>query len=348
MNTITPLTSIQPLASSTDRHGGQQQNFGQKVIGEILKATVLEARANNQFILDFSGSSIPVSSRARLSVGQILTLQVSQTTPQVELKIVGGSGSLLAGKSLVLLGSNLDLGSLLSSLQLGNPSALSTLTSPSAATLNSFLPAELTALIGGRDGGSFLQQLFNRLGINFENLLAQGNSAEARNSLKAALLEIASRFHNAEHLSEQANKLLSTLELFQLTQLQLTSQNLTIFPLPLPFVEQGYLLLDNNYNDTEESSEGDGNHKFSLYLTMSELGNIQINFLQNTEQLFIKLLFDSEEKVLFVSQYREMLEEMLSNDSRIAISFSSGADSPVNSLVRKLVPDGQSIINTTA
>ena len=347
MNTITPLTSIQPLASATDRHGGQQQNFGQKVIGEILKATVVEARANNQYILDFSGSRIPVSSQARLSQGQILTLQISQTTPQVELKIVSESGNLLSGKALVLLGSNLDLSSLLSSLQLGNPSSLSTLTSSSAATLNIVPAGGVTSLIGGRDGGSFLQQLFNRLGVNFERLLAQGNAAEAKNTLKAALLEIVSRFQNAEHLSGQANKLLATLELYQLTQLQLTSQNLTIFPLPLPFIEQGYLLLDNSYKDPDESTEGDGKQKFSLHLAMSELGNIQVNVLQDTEQLFVKFFFDSEEKVRFVTQYREMLEEMLSIDSRISITFSSGADSPVNTLVRKLVPDGQSIINTT-
>ena len=347
MNTITPLTSIQPLASATDRHGGQQQNFGQKVIGEILKATVLEARANNQYILDFSGSRIPVSSQARLSPGQILTLQISKTTPQVELKLVSESGNLLSGKALVLLGSNLDLSSLLSSLQPGSPSPLATLTSSSAATLHTYLPAEITSLISGRAGGSFLQLLFNRLGINLESLLAQGNAAEAKNTLKAALLEIAARFQNAEHLSGQANKLLSTLELYQLTQLQLTSQNLTIFPLPLPFIEQGYLLLDNSYNDLEESTEGNGKQQFSLHLAMSELGNIQVTVLQDTEQLFIKFFLDSEETVRFVTPYREMLEEMLSINSRISITFSSGADSPVNTLVRKLVPDGQSIINTT-
>ena len=347
MNTITPLTSIQPLTSATDRHSGQQQNFGQKVIGEILKATVLEAKTNNQYILDFSGSRIPVASQARLSQGETLTLQITQTTPQVELKIVSESGNLLSGKALVLLGSSLDLSSLLSSLQLGSPASLATLTSSSAATLDTYLPATVTSQISGRDGGSFLQQLFNRLGVNFERLLAQGNAAEAKNTLKAALLEIAARFHNAEHLSEQANKLLSTLEHYQLTQLQLTSQNLTIFPLPLPFIEQGYLLLDNSYNDPEASTEGDGKQKFSLHLAMSELGNIQVNVLQDSEQLFINFFFDSEEKVGFVMQYREMLEEMLSVDSPISISFSSGADSPVNTLVRKLVPDGQSIINTT-
>ncbi|MEE4164638.1 MAG: hypothetical protein V2I35_01475, partial [Desulfocapsaceae bacterium] len=198
MNTITPLTSVSPLTSATDRHEGQQQNFGQKVIGEILKATVLEARANNQYLLDFGGSKIPASSQTKLFAGDVLTLQVSQTVPQVELKIITDSGNLLVGKSLVLLGNNLDLSSLLNTLRLGTPSALSTLTSSSATLLKSFMPPESASLLGSGEGGRFLQHLFNKLGINFETLLARGNIGDARNTLKAALLEVASRFQTGE------------------------------------------------------------------------------------------------------------------------------------------------------
>lgn len=348
MNTITPLTSIPPLGSSTDQRGGQQQNSGQKVIGEILKATVLESRANNQYLLDFAGNKIPASSQTRLSVGQVLQLQVSQTSPQVELKIVSDTNSLLTGKSLVLLGNSIDLSSLVSALQQGSPSPLATLTNPSANTLRSFLPPELTSLINSKEGGEFLQHLFNRLGINLESLLVHGKIDSAQDTLKAALLEIVSRFQSAEHIAQQANKLLATLELYQFTQLQLTNQNLLIFPLPLPFLEQGYLLIDSSEEDDQSASGNQENQIFSLHLAMSELGNIQIDFLQKTEIVFIKLFFDSEEKVQFVSQFSGLLEEMLSAKHQLVISFASGAESPTNALARKLLPDGQSFINTTA
>ena len=348
MNTITPLTSIPPLGSSTDQRGGQQQNTGQKVIGEILKATVLESRSDNQYLLDFAGSKIPVSSQNRLSVGQVLQLQVSQTSPQVELKIVSETTNLLTGKSLVLLGNSIDLSSLFTSLQQGSPSPLATLTNSSATTLRSFLPPEFTSLINSKEGGEFLQHLFNRLGINLESLLVQGKIDSAQNTVKAALLEIVSRFQSAEHIAEQANKLLATLELYQFTQLQLTNQNLLIFPLPLPFLEQGYLLIDNSEKDELSASGNQESQKFSLHLAMSELGNIQIDFLQKVEVTFIKLFFDSEEKVQFVSRFSGLLDEMLASQSQLVISFSSGAESPTNALARKLLPDGQSFINTTA
>ena len=348
MNTITPLTSIPSLGSSTDQPGGRQQNPGQGIIGEILKATVLESKTNNQYILDFGSYKIPASSQTKLTAGQVLQLQVSQTSPQVELKIVSDANSLLTGKSLLLLGNSLDLSSLFNTLQQGSPSPLSTLTPDSANTLKSYLPPELTSVISSKEGGEFLQKLFNRLGINLERLLVQGNTGSAKSSVKAALLEIAARFQNAEHISEQANKLLATLELYQLTQLQLTNSNLTIFPLPLPFLEQGYLLIDNSEKDEQDSSSSDDSQKFALHLSMSELGNIQIDFTQKAEILFIKLLFDSEEKLQFVSQFSGMLEEMLSTSNQLVISFSSGAESPTQALARKLLPDGQSFINTKA
>ena len=57
MDTIAPLTSITALTSSADQGGGHQQTFGNRTIGEVLQATVIEARSSGQFVLDFSGVS---------------------------------------------------------------------------------------------------------------------------------------------------------------------------------------------------------------------------------------------------------------------------------------------------
>jgi len=346
MSTITPLTSLPQVGSSTDRPGGQQQNLGHKIVGEILKATVLSSRANDQYLLDFGGTKIPVSSQTRLSEGQVLQLQISQTTPTVELKIVSETTSLLAGKPLVLLGNAVNVGSLVSSLQQGTPSSLSLLSSPSADILNSFLPPELNSLIASNQGGTMLLHLFNRLGLNLEQLLAHGKVDSAQNTLKATLLEIISRFQGSEQITEQASRLLNTLELYQLSQLQLTNQNLLIFPLPLPFLDQGYLLVEDSQQENGQS-QGSGDHlKFSLHLSMTELGAIQVHFLQNEDTLFIKLLFDSDDKVQFASQYQGLLEEVLTSERKTVISFSSGAENPANALARKLMPEGQSFIDT--
>jgi hypothetical protein len=348
MDTITPLISASSLTSSTDQHGGSRQSFTQRMIGEVLHANVLEARSSNQFLLDFSGSTIPVTSNRSLTVGQTLLLQISQLTPNVELRIVSEPASLLAGKQLALLGKSLNISSLFHLLQQGNPPAFSTLTDQTTAALGSYLPADLLSVLNSPQGGTLLQQLILNLGLNLEASLARGEIESARNTLKSSLLEILTRFPTVDKITEQANSLHSTLELFQLSQLQLNSQNIFILPLPLPFLEQGYLLLEDTDHEAEHKGEHGQQHKLSLHLTVSGLGDIRIDILHEPENLFVKLFFDSEEIAQFVSQFSKDLQALLSTDSKTIFSFSAGAGSPSLHLARKLMPDGESIINTTA
>lgn len=347
MNTITPLSPIPFLGSSTSRQGGRTPEGQGEKQGEILKATVIETRPNDRYLLDFSGTRILASSHAPLTVGQQLQLQVAQTTPQVELKIVSDFFSVLAGKSLVLLGSNVDLTGLFSSLQQGSPAPLANLSTPSSNTLETFLPTELRSIINSSQGGEFLRRLFNRLGFNLENMLAHGQKNNAPHTLKAALLEIAHRFQGAENIAEQANKLLATLELYQLAQLQLNQEKLLIFPLPLPFLEQGYLLVEQSDKEQQQPADGYQDLSFSLHLSMSELGNITVNFLHSKDGLLIRFNLDSKEKVEFVSQFEDILKEAISSVDVISLTFSDSAGDPAAELVRRLMPGEESILDTT-
>ncbi len=351
MSTITPLSSIPPLGSYTSRQGtGRPDSQAAPPTGEILKAMVLEARSGERYLLEIAGNRLLASSQARLTPGQQLQLQVVSTQPQVELKIVSDVFSALSGRSLVLLGNTLDLSALFASLTRGGSEGgapFSRLSPASGETLAAFLPQGMQAIINSREGGEFLRTLFDRLGLNLESLLAQGGKEQAGQTLKAALLEIAHLFQHSERISEQVGKLLATLELFQLAQLQLGQERFLIFPLPLPFLDQGYVLVEQQ---TEEESGGEGEtgeHHFSLHLSLTGLGHLRIVFLLNQEGLFIRFHLESKEKATFVAGFEEQLKEALTSAPLVSVSFSDGADDPASELVRRLFPREQTILDTT-
>ena len=88
MDIIAPLPSILPVGSATSQ--GRERGHGQQLpaTDKLLKAMVVEAMGNNRFVLEIGGNRLTASSDAKLTVGQVLQLQVTRTEPQIELKIV--------------------------------------------------------------------------------------------------------------------------------------------------------------------------------------------------------------------------------------------------------------------
>ena len=198
----------------------------------------------------------------------------------------------------------------------------------------------------GKDGGVILKQLIETLGLNLEQLLAGGNKNGAVNTLKAALLEIAHSFNSGSNIAEMTNKLLATLELFQLAQLQLGNSTHLIFPLPLPFIEQGYLIIEQNEKDSKSNDSASSEKRFSLHLTVSDLGNLQIDFLKNLEGLIIRFRAGDQEKADFIETFSADLKKAISDIPLINLSFSSDAPDPIHDLLRQLVTEGNSILDT--
>ncbi len=345
MDTINPLTSIPSLGSSTSQGRGRSQGQQPPSQGDFLKALVLEAKGDNRFILDIGGTRQSVRSEATLSAGQSLRLQVVRTEPQVELKIVFNPLSQLQGRSLTLLGKNIDLASLFKGFQQHTPSPLDNVSPISRSTLESFYSLQQNGM-EGKDGGAILKQLIDNLGLNLEQLLARGDKNSAVHTLKAALLEIAHSFSTAGSIAETTNKILTTLELFQLTQLQVATETQLIFPLPLPFIEQGYLIVEQGDKDSQSGSSSSSESRFSLHLTVSALGNLQIDFLQNAEGLFIRFRAGDQEKADFIETFSADLKKAITDVPLINISFSGDAPDPIQDLVRQLVPEGNSMLDT--
>ncbi len=342
MISISPLAGIPPTGSSTSDSAGRGKHY-QPRQGQVFKAVVVEGKGSNSFVLDIGGSRIPAQAKVPLSIGQTLQLQVAATSPQVELRILSDSANLFSGKSITLLGDKLDLQNLLQAIRTSQTSPLRLLSSHSQKTLDTFFQFNPEGL-AGKDAGSLLKQLIDRLGMSLEALLSRNEKAKAQTTLKSALLDISQIFKGADKLAEATNKLLNTIELYQLAQLQLEKDNLFIFPLPFPFLEKGYLIVekdDSSSNDVDDSAQ-----HFSLHLALQGLGNLRIDIQKNEEGLFIRFVSDSVEKLQFIKQLTEDGLSNMINTKITGISYSLDQIDPAADLLKRLLPEGESIVNT--
>lgn len=345
MDTITPLTSIPQLGSATSEGRGQQSQQGNLPPGQLLKALVVEAKGADRFVLDIGGSRLTAESQSPLSIGQKLRLQVINTTPQVELRIVSDTQSQFIGRSLTLVGKNIDLSALLQLFNQTTVSPLQPLTPSSRSIIESFFSLQQAA-IGTKADGTVLKQLLEGVGLNLEYHLARGDKNSAAASLKAALLEVAHTFKNAEVIANTANKVITTIELFQLAQLNTGNEAFLIFPLPLPFIEAGYLSIDKD--GAKDGAADPDSFRFSLHLTMSELGHISVDFSKSKDKLMIRFRAETVEKMEFIQQFSAELVDAITDIPNISIVFSEDAPNPVAELVRYIVPEDQSMLDIRA
>jgi hypothetical protein len=344
MDSIKPLSPQAFIGSATSQGRGGNQNLQLPATGLTFKALVAEAQADGRFVLEIGDSRLAASSTAALSVGQTLHLQVVKTEPHIELKIIDDSQlSPLAGRSLTLLGKSVDLSPLFQVPR--QDSILDTLPPINRDLLESFYDLQRTSP-DSKDAGMILKQLTESLGLNLEQLLARGDKQGAAHTLKAALLELVHQSSGNDKITEgAAGKLIDTLELYQLAQLQLRAENYTIYPLPLPFVEQGYLLVEQDGQGTESGGKDAAEQRFSLHLTMSHLGNLHIDFLSNAEGLFIRFMADSQTKADFIAAFGDELRASMADTALVGLAFSGGAGDPTGDLIRRLVPAGRSMLD---
>jgi hypothetical protein len=344
MNTINPLSGITPVGTATSDSGGKGRE-SQIRQGRLFRATVLEAKSANTFVLEIGGNKITAQTRTPLSIGQSLNLQVLSTSPQVELQIVSDSTRLLAGKSITLLGDGIDIKGLFTLLRTTAASPLAELQPLTRNTLQTFSLIN-QEMLAGKDGGNLLKQLLDRLGLSFETLLARGDTRNAQNSLKAALLELSQAFKGAGQLAETTNKLISTIELYQLTQLQLEKQNIFIFPLPLPFLQKGYLLIEDYRRGKADESDAEDTARYSLHLALQGLGNLRIDIFENHEGLFLRFVSDSKEKISFLEQFKDDLLLNMVDKNIAGVSFVEEQTDPAADLLKRILPEGESLVNT--
>lgn len=304
--------------------------------GQILEATVTSLK-DDQVVLEMNGRQVMAQSRLGLQEGQKLLLHVTATSPQVQMQTLGLNSANPQGAMLQLLATGWDLSALLRQFQTRGEAEKTPLFETIRNALNTFM--------GGLDepgekvDGSVLATLLRSLGV------AHLKHGEATINLRQVLKQMTGDVVDSEgRLSDIAGDLLQGLDMTHQFNLQLLPEGALLLPLPLPFLKQGYLFLEN----TDEGSNGqtESPNKLSLFLNLEKLGEIRIDMLWDMEELLIKFTCEKTQASLELSESGEDLRQALQFRPPREILFTTGKPHPEEELMERLTGDLRGLINT--
>ncbi len=196
--------------------------------------------------------------------------------------------------------------------------------------------------------GKELEQFINRLGTNLEQLLATGKQEEAAQTLKSALLEISHSFSENTKIQPQADQLTATIQLYQMLQIRLAGEAIFFLPLPLSFLNQGYLLVEPDEKQDQGQQTGTENNKYSLHLNLEGLGNLKVDLQQQAGGMRIRFFAEDSEKAKFLSENRNDLQQWLTATTLESVQFLTGAEDPTKQLLARMTSGPASLLNTRA
>ena len=182
-----------------------------------------------------------------------------------------------------------------------------------------------------------VMNLARMLGLDFEALLNKNQLDPTQPGLKGILTELKSHAALPEAVRESANQMSQQLEVFQLCRLRLAQDGILFLPLPLEFIEQGYVLFEQQGQGGDNNEERDG-HLVSLNLTLKQLGAMQVNLLFEQEALFVRIKCQDAATVDTVEHYCSELHEALQPFSIRSIQVTTGAEDPALALLHRLQP----------
>lgn len=198
--------------------------------------------------------------------------------------------------------------------------------------------------------GKELKEFIDRVGTNLERLLAEGKTDQAAATLKSALLEIKELHGANEAVTRQAGQLNATIEAVQLLQVRLAQDSIFLLPLPFPFLEQGFLVVDQDRRQEQNFTENqqDDLKRYSLYLQLEGLGNLRIDLQQTANGTRFWFYAQDPERASFLAQNRNELIDLVTATTPESIQFLTGAEDPVKSLLARITETGTTVLNTTA
>ena len=312
---------------------------------QIVQATVAEG-GMDKVILNLKQQQMEAQTKVPLKSGQKIHLQVMSTRPQVHFKIVEEAELKHLFRALPLLGrsshsSSLphQLQSLVNQLQTGLPSETQSLL------------AGLTRLLGASPqniSGKDLSQLWHQLGLDFEALLAGDRGSESVSGLKPLLYKLLCEpaVTQQREIPDRLEQLLDQVKLYQLCRSRLSQENTLFLPLPFAFLEQGYLLAEQDAGREENDEENDQSWKFTVNVQLTALGNLQVLLLFEKQELRLRILCEDRETMQFLSEALAGLQENLAGFTLRSYSVGLGAEAPMKAPVERLAPHGEHFLET--
>jgi len=328
--TVLPVSAPEQTKSQTDRQRPALRP------GQLIRATVMEQRGQ-QLTLDMEGHSVTARSDLGVREGQQLLLHVTATSPQIQLQTLGLNTSGQPAAILQLLGAGWDLPSLLRRLQAHKSFKNSPLPDGVRTALQIFTEGPEGA--SGHIDGSTLSTLLKNLGVNPFEDDGQGGS------LRQALALIAGEDPEKDPgLTEIAGRLLQGLDSTLQCNLRSSPGGTLVFPLPLPFLEKGFLVIEHPPGEGGGTTETPA--KLSLFLNLKNLGEMRVDMLMDGEELRIKFTCDTEEARRALSSNGEDLQAALRFKPPREVLFTTGDPRPQEELREHCGGEPSGFVNT--
>lgn len=204
----------------------------------------------------------------------------------------------------------------------------------------------LAALGQKPTGKDLLGALFHLLRGTPERL-AEGSAENLTRQLGEALGK--SLYQELDRIEQRQEESLRHLELWQLCRSRLGENDGTFVPLPLPFLDNGYLVARRRESAEEGGPEG-GSDTFtlSLFLDLRKLGCVQIDLLYQKQELFVRFHCQDPEAAQAFSAARDELGDSLGGIPLATVAVGVGADSPDRALIREIIPAERSLLDARA
>lgn len=357
MHDIKPLSPILPLGKNIQN---TNQQSGTEQARSVVQGKVEAALGNNLFSVRVGTASFQVQSTTTLNVGQQVQLSLSPNQAQ-QAQVVEGSTPISSTEAridnpppavqspvmtlLSLITSNPSYsanGSNLSGLftALFNSQNLqSNLSQETLNTLSLFQTLQQNFLKRPQEAGRTLERLVSLLGLNHDKKAATGLAS--RSTLKNSLLEILSSSGGDKSVQGEAARTLENLVYSQLTLLGAKYHDETVIPLPLPFIDKGFLQIKDATDD---------NLHFSLNVQMSKIGNINFLFSGTPQAVYLSIHTENSSVSDLFAPYKDTLSQTLNKFLPIAgVRIEEGAEDVSAKLLQIITNNpSSSLIHTTA
>ncbi len=320
---------------------------------QIVRAVVAEGGLE-KVVLDVEQRKLEARTKVPLRTGQHLNLQVLGAKSPIHLRIMEEAELRHLFRLLHNLGDSTRLLPTIAKLHGRRGAEANGVRLPGGVSgfLESFM--SLLRKAPARLAGGDIADLQKMLGLDLERLLAENKTALAKNTLKGALLMLSGfAGEKAGNHGARAQSLLEQLQLFALCRYRLGQENVQFLPLPLPFLETGYILAekDGRGGGGDDDGEENGAWRMNIHLKLSRLGNLHVLLLFENDRdgngrdgdcvaLRLRVLCESDETVRIVSKALPSLADRLSTVKLAGYSVGGGAKDPVASLLKRLAPQG--------
>ncbi|TYP00167.1 flagellar hook-length control protein FliK [Geothermobacter ehrlichii] len=304
---------------------------------QIVRASVVEGGLE-RVLLQVDSKTYWVETEVPLAKGQKLDLQLAENGEGLVLKLLFPSMDDHIRRVLHLVGRQLQVEHLLGLLSEKNGF------SPDKVpdTARAFLAAMHRALEEPeRVDGRILRTILESLGLDFERQLADGKTDEALGCLKGLLLRL--QAEGSEHPREEVRLSMQLLESMQLFHARLARDGLFFLPLPLPFIDYGYLLYEEG---RPKDKDGQKTDRLRILLSMSAIGTVDIKLLKDESGLDLRLEVEREEVLAAVKEFRQELQDALTPLGLRSMHLTRGRVQPERHLLHLLTGGTRGVLDT--